>query len=120
MILGRASQPLPALLTTKNQGVGGCGKGGLEGCLAPLKCTTATVCLNLITAADYLLVAIASASMAVACVLSCTDSNVSNGISAVPDMPAAPPLSPVEVEKAAATIQTHFRKFQQKKQKNGN
>ncbi|KAK1899786.1 Calmodulin regulator protein PCP4 [Dissostichus eleginoides] len=32
---------------------------------------------------------------------------------------AAPPLSPVEVEKAAATIQTHYRKFQQKKQKNG-
>ncbi|XP_069390405.1 uncharacterized protein [Paralichthys olivaceus] len=30
-----------------------------------------------------------------------------------------PPLSPVEVEKAAATIQTHFRKFQQKKHKNG-
>uniref|UniRef100_A0A3P9H704 Uncharacterized protein n=1 Tax=Oryzias latipes TaxID=8090 RepID=A0A3P9H704_ORYLA len=30
-----------------------------------------------------------------------------------------PPLSPVEVEKAASTIQNHFRKFQQKKQKNG-
>lgn len=28
MIVGRASQPLPALLTTKNQGVGGWGKGG--------------------------------------------------------------------------------------------
>ncbi|TNN45681.1 hypothetical protein EYF80_044110 [Liparis tanakae] len=37
--------------------------------------------------------------------------NASNG--------AAPPLSPVGVEKAAATIQTHYRKFQQKKQKNG-
>ncbi|XP_075892231.1 uncharacterized protein LOC142895230 isoform X2 [Nelusetta ayraudi] len=48
------------------------------------------------------------------------NSNVSNGVSAVPDVPAAPPLSPVEVEKAAATIQSHFRKFQQKKQKNGN
>ncbi|XP_037553074.1 uncharacterized protein LOC119429535 [Nematolebias whitei] len=33
--------------------------------------------------------------------------------------PLVPPLSPVEVEKAAATIQSHFRKFQQKKQKNG-
>ncbi|XP_056139340.1 uncharacterized protein LOC130115626 [Lampris incognitus] len=33
--------------------------------------------------------------------------------------PAAPPLSPIEVEKAAATIQNHFRKFQQKKQKDG-
>uniref|UniRef100_A0A673B160 Uncharacterized protein n=1 Tax=Sphaeramia orbicularis TaxID=375764 RepID=A0A673B160_9TELE len=32
---------------------------------------------------------------------------------------AVPPLSPVEAEKAAATIQTHFRKFQQKKHKNG-
>lgn len=49
-----------------------------------------------------------------------SDSNVSNGVSAVTEVPAAPPLSPVEVEKAAATIQSHFRKFQQKKQKNGN
>ncbi|XP_075892230.1 uncharacterized protein LOC142895230 isoform X1 [Nelusetta ayraudi] len=69
---------------------------------------------------NYVSVAIASASMAIPCVLSCSDSNVSNGVSAVPDVPAAPPLSPVEVEKAAATIQSHFRKFQQKKQKNGN
>ncbi|XP_065816180.1 uncharacterized protein [Labrus bergylta] len=44
------------------------------------------------------------------------NSNPSNGTCAVPPLP---PLSPVEVEKAAATIQTHFRKFQQKKQKNG-
>ncbi|AWO98992.1 Hypothetical protein SMAX5B_013345 [Scophthalmus maximus] len=42
------------------------------------------------------------------------NSNASNGTAH-----AVPPLSPVEVEKAAATIQTHFRKFQQKKQKNG-
>ncbi|KAK5904717.1 hypothetical protein CesoFtcFv8_006252 [Champsocephalus esox] len=53
--------------------------------------------------------AIASASLAI---LSCSGSKISNGT-------AAPPLSPVEVEKAAATIQTHYRKFQQKKQKNG-
>uniref|UniRef100_A0A3B3V419 Uncharacterized protein n=2 Tax=Poecilia TaxID=8080 RepID=A0A3B3V419_9TELE len=32
--------------------------------------------------------------------------------------PSVPPLSPVEVEKAASTIQNHFRKFQQKKHKN--
>ncbi|KAL7400836.1 hypothetical protein ABVT39_018703 [Epinephelus coioides] len=44
------------------------------------------------------------------------NSNASNGTCT---MPAVPPLSPVEVEKAAATIQTHFRKFQQKKHKNG-
>ncbi|XP_074534754.1 uncharacterized protein LOC141797348 [Halichoeres trimaculatus] len=44
------------------------------------------------------------------------NSNASNGTCPVPPVP---PLSPVEVEKAAATIQTHFRKFQQKKQKNG-
>lgn len=44
------------------------------------------------------------------------NSNASNGTCAGP---AAPPLSPVEVEKAAATIQGHFRKFQQKKHKNG-
>ncbi|XP_062241279.1 uncharacterized protein LOC133951384 isoform X2 [Platichthys flesus] len=42
------------------------------------------------------------------------NSSTSNGTAHV-----APPLSPVEVEKAAATIQTHFRKFQQKKHKNG-
>ncbi|CAJ1065442.1 uncharacterized protein LOC127361947 isoform X1 [Xyrichtys novacula] len=58
----------------------------------------------------------ASASLAIPCVLSCSDSNASNGTCPVPPVP---PLSPVEVEKAAATIQTHFRKFQQKKQKNG-
>ncbi|XP_044210386.1 uncharacterized protein LOC122984126 isoform X3 [Thunnus albacares] len=44
------------------------------------------------------------------------NSNASNGTCTAP---AAPPLSPVEVEKAATTIQTHFRKFQQKKHKNG-
>ncbi|XP_049432508.1 uncharacterized protein LOC125888909 isoform X2 [Epinephelus fuscoguttatus] len=55
-------------------------------------------------------------SLAIPCVLSCSDSNASNGTCT---MPAVPPLSPVEVEKAAATIQTHFRKFQQKKHKNG-
>ncbi|XP_071768227.2 uncharacterized protein LOC139921787 isoform X2 [Centroberyx gerrardi] len=42
------------------------------------------------------------------------NSNASNGTCAAPPVP---PLSPVEVEKAAATIQNHFRKFQQKKQK---
>ncbi|KAK9520874.1 hypothetical protein VZT92_020733 [Zoarces viviparus] len=65
---------------------------------------------------NYASMAIASASLAIPCVLSCSDSNASNGTST---MPAVPPLSPVEVEKAAATIQTHFRKFQQKKHKNG-
>ncbi|XP_034404657.1 uncharacterized protein LOC117741624 isoform X2 [Cyclopterus lumpus] len=55
-------------------------------------------------------------SLAIPCVLSCSDSNASNGACTTP---AVPPLSPVEVEKAAATIQTHFRKFQQKKHKNG-
>ncbi|XP_072314410.1 uncharacterized protein [Eucyclogobius newberryi] len=40
------------------------------------------------------------------------NSNATNGT-------AVPPLSPVEVEKAAATIQTHFRRFQEKKHKNG-
>ncbi|KAM4567341.1 uncharacterized protein PAE49_010695 isoform 2-T2 [Odontesthes bonariensis] len=44
------------------------------------------------------------------------NSITSNGTCATPDIP---PLSPVEVEKAAATIQSHFRKFQQKKHKNG-
>ncbi|GAA6235265.1 uncharacterized protein LOC122878765 isoform X3 [Lates japonicus] len=44
------------------------------------------------------------------------NSNASNGTCTTPSVP---PLSPVEVEKAAATIQTHFRKFQQKKHKNG-
>uniref|UniRef100_A0A3B4A4S0 Uncharacterized protein n=1 Tax=Periophthalmus magnuspinnatus TaxID=409849 RepID=A0A3B4A4S0_9GOBI len=44
------------------------------------------------------------------------NSNASNGTCT---NSTAPPLSPVEVEKAAATIQTHFRKFQQKKHKNG-
>ncbi|XP_063763476.1 uncharacterized protein LOC134880463 isoform X1 [Eleginops maclovinus] len=58
--------------------------------------------------------AIASASLAIPCVLSCSGSNASNGTCT-----AVPALSPVEVEKAAATIQTHYRKFQQKKQKNG-
>ncbi|KAM8904300.1 uncharacterized protein AB9W97_007995 isoform 2-T2 [Spinachia spinachia] len=55
-------------------------------------------------------------SLAIPCVLSCSDSNASNGTCATP---AVPPICPVEVEKAAATIQTHFRKFQQKKHKNG-
>ncbi|KAF1394049.1 hypothetical protein PFLUV_G00022470 [Perca fluviatilis] len=64
---------------------------------------------------NYVSMAIASASLAVPCVLSCSESNASNGTCT---MPAVPPLSPVEVEKAAATIQTHFRKFQQKKHKN--
>ncbi|XP_057694640.1 uncharacterized protein LOC130917344 isoform X1 [Corythoichthys intestinalis] len=45
-------------------------------------------------------------------------SNASNGTCCT-ELAGPPPLSPVEVEKAAATIQTHFRKFQQKKQKNG-
>lgn len=75
------------------------------------------MCLNLITAAEFVSMAIAPASLAIPCVLSCSDSNASNGTCAAP--PAAPPLSPVEVEKAAATIQTHFRKFQQKRHKNG-
>ncbi|XP_037835567.1 uncharacterized protein LOC119617699 [Kryptolebias marmoratus] len=44
------------------------------------------------------------------------NSNTSNGLCATP---LVPPLSPIEVEKAAATIQSHFRKFQQKKHKNG-
>ncbi|KAG7478758.1 hypothetical protein JOB18_007433 [Solea senegalensis] len=44
------------------------------------------------------------------------NSNTSNG-TCTPS--PARPLSPVPVEKAAATIQTHFRKFQEKKQKNG-
>lgn len=74
-----------------------------------------TMCLNII-ATDFVSTAIASASLAIPCVLSCSDSNASNGTCT---MPAVPPLSPVEVEKAAATIQTHFRKFQQKKHKNG-
>ncbi|XP_034723793.1 uncharacterized protein LOC117942444 isoform X1 [Etheostoma cragini] len=64
---------------------------------------------------NYVSMAIASASLAVPCVLSCSESNASNGTCT---MSAAPPLSPVEVEKAAATIQTHFRKFQQKRHKN--
>ncbi|XP_077467267.1 uncharacterized protein LOC144083364 [Stigmatopora argus] len=46
-------------------------------------------------------------------------SNASNGTCCTEIAAAPPPLSPVEAEKAAATIQTHFRKFQQKKQKNG-
>ncbi|XP_045930642.1 uncharacterized protein LOC123986438 [Micropterus dolomieu] len=64
---------------------------------------------------NYVSMAIATASLAIPCVLSCSDSNASNGTCTTP----VPPLSPVEVEKAAATIQTHFRKFQQKKHKNG-
>ncbi|XP_053278549.1 uncharacterized protein LOC128440008 [Pleuronectes platessa] len=63
---------------------------------------------------NYFSMAIASTSLAIPCVLSCSDSSTSNGTAH-----AAPPLSPVEVDKAAATIQTHFRKFQQKKHKNG-
>ncbi|KAM6933436.1 uncharacterized protein FYW49_001820 isoform 2-T2 [Xenentodon cancila] len=57
-----------------------------------------------------------STSLAIPCVLSCSDSNASNGTCTAP---AVPPLSPIEIEKAASTIQTHFRKFQQKKHKNG-
>ncbi|KAK7882586.1 hypothetical protein WMY93_028760 [Mugilogobius chulae] len=64
----------------------------------------------------FVSMAIASTSLAIPCVLSCSDSNATNGTCTGP---AAPPLSPVEVDKAAATIQTHFRKFQQKKHKNG-
>lgn len=71
--------------------------------------------MNSIIATDYVSMAIASASLAIPCVPLCSDTNASNGICAAP---AVPPLSPVEVEKAAATIQTHFRKFQQKKHKN--
>ncbi|XP_071768226.2 uncharacterized protein LOC139921787 isoform X1 [Centroberyx gerrardi] len=63
---------------------------------------------------NHVSMAIASTSLAIPCVLSCSDSNASNGTCAAPPVP---PLSPVEVEKAAATIQNHFRKFQQKKQK---
>ncbi|XP_069003419.1 uncharacterized protein [Embiotoca jacksoni] len=44
------------------------------------------------------------------------NSNTSNGVCTTITVP---PLGPIEVEKAASTIQTHFRKFQQKKQKNG-
>ncbi|XP_075999549.1 uncharacterized protein LOC142992883 isoform X2 [Genypterus blacodes] len=66
----------------------------------------------------YVSMAIASTSLAIPCVLSCSDSNVANGTCTTPSS-AGPPLSPVEVQKAAATIQGHFRKFQQKKQKNG-
>ncbi|XP_061136944.1 uncharacterized protein LOC133155552 isoform X2 [Syngnathus typhle] len=43
-------------------------------------------------------------------------SNASNG-TCCSEVLGPPPLSPVD--KAAATIQTHFRKFQQKKLKNG-
>ncbi|XP_037322482.1 uncharacterized protein LOC119214703 isoform X1 [Pungitius pungitius] len=65
---------------------------------------------------NYVSMAIASASLAIPCVLSCSDSNASNGTCTTPP---PPPIGPVGVEKAAATIQTHFRKFQQKKHKNG-
>ncbi|XP_061576323.1 uncharacterized protein LOC133442364 isoform X1 [Cololabis saira] len=65
---------------------------------------------------NYVSMAIASTSLAIPCVLSCSDSNASNGTCTAP---AVPPLSPIEIEKAASTIQSHFRKFQQKKQKNG-
>ncbi|XP_068174154.1 uncharacterized protein [Antennarius striatus] len=64
---------------------------------------------------NYVSMAIASASLAIPCVLSCSDSNASNGTC---NTTPVPPLSPVEVEKAAATIQSHFRKLQQKKNKN--
>ncbi|MEQ2204272.1 hypothetical protein XENOCAPTIV_010706 [Xenoophorus captivus] len=43
------------------------------------------------------------------------NSSTSNGTCGTPLVPS---LSPVEVEKAASTIQSHFRKFQQKKHKN--
>uniref|UniRef100_A0A3Q2D833 Uncharacterized protein n=1 Tax=Cyprinodon variegatus TaxID=28743 RepID=A0A3Q2D833_CYPVA len=42
-------------------------------------------------------------------------SSTSNGTCGTP---LVPPLSPIEVEKAASTIQSHYRKFQQKKHKN--
>ncbi|KAM8769505.1 uncharacterized protein AB9X84_002181 isoform 1-T1 [Acanthopagrus schlegelii] len=68
----------------------------------------------------YVSMAFASASLAVPCALSCSDSNGSNGTCcSMRAVSPVPPLSPVEVEKAATTIQSHFRKFQQKKQKNG-
>ena len=81
-----------------------------------------------VCAADTASMAIASASLAIPCFLSCSDSAVNgNGeldvlsLSATAVASALPPLSPVEVEKAAATIQSHFRKFQQqKKQKDEN
>ncbi|CAL8375307.1 unnamed protein product [Gadus morhua 'NCC'] len=53
--------------------------------------------------------AIASASLAIPCLLSCSEG--SNGAS------SPPALRPMPVEEAAATIQTHFRKLQEKKQK---
>ncbi|XP_034460531.1 uncharacterized protein LOC117772986 [Hippoglossus hippoglossus] len=65
---------------------------------------------------NYVSMAIASTSLAIPCVLSCSDPNTTNGTCTAH---VVPPLNPVEVEKAAATIQTHFRKFQQKKHKNG-
>ncbi|CAG6003070.1 uncharacterized protein ACNS7B_015212 isoform 1-T1 [Menidia menidia] len=64
----------------------------------------------------FVSMAIASTTLAIPCVLSCSDSNASNGTCTTP---VVPPLSPVEAEKAAATIQSHFRKFQQKKHNNG-
>ncbi|KAK0154702.1 hypothetical protein N1851_002984 [Merluccius polli] len=57
--------------------------------------------------------AIASASLAIPCLLSCN--SATNGTSSPS---SAPPHSPVEAEKAAATIQNHFRRFQEKKQQN--
>ncbi|XP_062329182.1 uncharacterized protein LOC134029175 isoform X1 [Osmerus eperlanus] len=55
-----------------------------------------------------------AASLAIPCLLSCPDSTASNGH---PASLAAAPLSPVEADKAAATIQTQYRKYQQKKHK---
>ncbi|CAL8353778.1 unnamed protein product [Lota lota] len=63
---------------------------------------------------DEASMAIASASMAIPCLLSCSDPT-SNGTSF---SSSTPPLRRVQVEEAAATIQNHFRKFQEKKQKN--
>ncbi|CAL8308359.1 unnamed protein product [Boreogadus saida] len=64
--------------------------------------------------------AIASASLAIPCLLSCSEA--SNGTSSAPalhplQVEEAAALHPLQVEEAAATIQTHFRKFQEKKQK---
>uniref|UniRef100_A0A096MD20 Uncharacterized protein n=1 Tax=Poecilia formosa TaxID=48698 RepID=A0A096MD20_POEFO len=61
---------------------------------------------------QYLIIII---SFRLSCFLSFSGSCTSNGTCGTPSVP---PLSPVEVEKAASTIQNHFRKFQQKKHKN--
>ncbi|KAM6973182.1 uncharacterized protein FYW47_003289 [Aplochiton taeniatus] len=61
--------------------------------------------------------AVVSASLAIPCLLSCSDSSSSTGNGHAPADPR--PLSPVEAEKAAARIQNQYRKYQQKKQKDG-